>query len=188
MSKKKKPSVSDKSAAKKAAVLKTEKKSQSPLRTVLAVAVLVAGGLIFYLSQTGFESTPKASGIQPEVTATEVSFPMQVFSDGQARYFQYPAGNGITVRFFILRSSDGVVRAAFDACDVCWRERKGYYQDGDFMVCRNCGQRFASIKVNEIKGGCNPAPLDRAIMGDKLVLKVADILKGGRYFDLTGRS
>lgn len=190
MSKKKKRSAEEKSAAKKAAVLQTEKKSQSPLRTLVVIAVVVVAGLAFYLFQTGLDGNPQArtSSIQPEVTATEVSFPVQAFSDGQAKYFQYPAANGITIRFFILRSSDGVIRAAYDACDVCWREGKGYYQDGDFMVCRNCGQRFASVKVNVIKGGCNPAPLDRTIVGDKLVLKVADILQGTQYFDFARRS
>ncbi len=189
MSKKNK-NVAEKSAAKKAAILKTEKKSQSPLRTLLVVAVVVAGGLIFYFLQTGFDfsNQTKVPAIQPEVTATEVSLPVQAFSDGQAKYFKYPVGNGITVRFFILRSSDGVIRAAYDACDVCWREGKGYYQEGDFMVCRNCGQKFASIKVNEIKGGCNPAPLNRTVVGDKLVIKVADIVQGSQYFDFAGRS
>ena len=185
-----KKDVAERSAAKKEAILKTEKKSQSPLRTLAVVAVVVIGGLAFYLSQTGFNSKPEARtpSIQPEVTATEVSFPVQAFADGNAQYFQYPMGNGVTVRFFILRSSDGIVRAAYDACDVCWREGKGYYQDGDFMVCRNCGQRFASVKVNEIKGGCNPAPLNRTIVGDKLVIKIADIVQGNQYFDLAKRS
>ena len=187
---KKKKDVVERSAAKKEAILKTEKKSQSPLRTLAVVAVVVIGGLAFYLSQTGFNSKTQARtpSIQPEVTASEVSFPMQAFADGKAQYFQYPMGNGVTVRFFILRSSDGIVRAAYDACDVCWREGKGYYQDGDFMVCRNCGQRFASVKVNEIKGGCNPAPLNRTIAGDKLVIKIADIVQGSQYFDLAKRS
>jgi len=81
-----------------------------------------------------------------------------------------------------------VIRAAFDACDVCWREGKGYYQQGDFMVCRNCGRQFASVKVNEVKGGCNPAPLERAIVGDKLVIKAADIVKGSQYFNFTRSS
>ena len=187
---KKKKDVVERSAAKKEAILKTEKKNQSPLRTLAVVAVVVIGGLAFYMSQTGFNSNPQARtpSIQPEVTATEVSFPVQAFADGKAQYFQYPIGNGVTVRFFIIRSSDGVVRAAYDACDVCWREGKGYYQDGDFMVCRNCGQRFASVKVNEIKGGCNPAPLNRTIAGDKLVIKIADIVQGSQYFDFTKRS
>jgi len=191
MSKKnKKKNVAEKSASKKEAILKTETKSQSPLRTLLVVAVVVIGGLAFYLFQSGFDSKPQARtpAIQPEVSATEVSFPVQAFADGQAQYFQYPTSNGVTVRFFILRSSDGVVRAAYDACDVCWREGKGYQQDGDFMVCRNCGQRFASVKVNEIKGGCNPAPLNRTVVGDKLVIKIADIVQGSQYFDFAKRS
>ena len=185
-----KKNVAEKSASKKEAILKTETRSQSPLRTLLVVAVVVIGGLGFYLFQSGFDSKPQARtpAIQPEVTATEVSFPVQAFADGKAQYFQYPIGNGTTVRFFILRSSDGVIRAAYDACDVCWREGKGYQQDGDFMVCRNCGQRFASVKVNEIKGGCNPAPLNRTIVGDKLVIKIADIVQGSQYFDFTKRS
>ena len=188
--KSKKNKVAEKSASKKEMVLNAEKKSQSPLKTLVVVAVVVVAGLVFYLFQSGLDGKPQARtpSIQPQVSATEVSFPVQAFADGQAKYFQYPAGNGITIRFFILKSSDGVVRAAYDACDVCWREGKGYYQDGDFMVCRNCGQRFASVKVNEIKGGCNPAPLDRTVVGDKLILKIADILQGTQYFDFSRRS
>ena len=188
--KKKKKNLAEKSASKKEIVLKTEKQSQSPFRTLAVIAVVVGAGLAFYLFQNGFGNNPQARtpSIQPEVTATEVSFPVQAFGDGKAKYFQYPADNGITVRFFILKSSDGVIRAAYDACDVCWREGKGYYQDGDVMVCRNCGQRFASVKVNEIKGGCNPAPLERTVVGNKLVIKTADILQGARYFNFSGRS
>lgn len=191
MSKKnKKKHLAERSASKKEAILKTDKKNQSPLRTILVVALVVLGGLAFYLFQAEFSDKPQARtpSIQPEVTATEVSFPLQAFADGKAQYFQYPVSDGLTVRFFILKSSDGIVRAAYDACDVCWREGKGYYQDGDFMVCRNCGQRFASIKVNEIKGGCNPAPLNRKVVGDKLVIKIADIVQGSQYFDFAKRS
>jgi uncharacterized membrane protein len=90
------------------------------------------------------------------------------------------------VRYFVLKSSDGVLRAAFDACDVCWPENKGYFQRGDYMVCRNCGRKFASIKVNEVKGGCNPAPLERSVVGEKLVIQMKDIELGKRYFNFAG--
>jgi uncharacterized membrane protein len=56
------------------------------------------------------------------------------------------------------------------------------------MVCRNCGRRFASVKINEVKGGCNPAPLKRAIEGDRLVLQVTDILDGRTYFHFKGKA
>ena len=80
-----------------------------------------------------------------------------------------------------------MIRAAFDACDVCWRAGKGYFQSGDVMVCRNCGRQFASVLVNEVKGGCNPAPLNRAIENGKLIIKVKDILQGKQYFDFSGK-
>ncbi|MGB9699551.1 MAG: Fe-S-containing protein [Thermodesulfobacteriota bacterium] len=125
--------------------------------------------------------------LKARAAENEITFPVRLFADGKARHFEYkvPAktGKNLTIRYFILKSSDGVIRAAFDACDVCWPEGKGYYQKGDFMICRNCGRRFASIKVNEIQGGCNPAPLKREIKGDKVVIKIEDLLIGAQYFN-----
>lgn len=122
---------------------------------------------------------------------TEIIYPAKIFADGKAKYFQYKgyskSGKNITIRYFIMKSSDGVIRAAFDACDVCWAEGKGYYQKGDFMVCRNCGRRFASVRINEVQGGCNPAPLRREIKGDQVVIKVKDLLEGAIYFDFEER-
>ncbi|MBW2565258.1 MAG: DUF2318 domain-containing protein [Deltaproteobacteria bacterium] len=82
---------------------------------------------------------------------------------------------------YVLKSSDGVIRAAIDACDVCYRSGKGYVQEGDFMVCTNCGRRFASTRINEIKGGCNPAPLNRKIIGKNLVIEMKDINANSWY-------
>ena len=175
----------DKEAAKRAAVLGTQKKRLSSLFIILAAVALTAGGLIFFLVPQGRQAKVAAGAVQPEITATEISFPQDAFNDGQARFFEYPVGDGRPVRFFIIKSSDGVVRAAFDACDVCWRAGKGYYQEGDFMVCRNCGRRFASAQVNVLAGGCNPAPLARTVIGDKLVVKVKDIAEGRQYFAFT---
>ena len=126
-----------------------------------------------------------SSGIQS--SSKQISFPTNIFEDGRARYFKYDSPDGLSIRYFILKSSDGIIRAAFDACDVCWRERKGYHQEGDVMVCNNCGQRFPSVKVNEIKGGCNPSPLNRKLVGNKVIIKVADILEGGNLYFNFGR-
>jgi uncharacterized membrane protein len=55
------------------------------------------------------------------------------------------------------------------------------------MVCRNCGRRFASVLINEVKGGCNPAPLHRTIQDDQLIIKVEDIVQGQTYFNFKER-
>lgn len=117
--------------------------------------------------------------------ATEISYPEKLFQNGKARYFTYKTPDGLSIRYFILRSSDGVIRAAFDACDVCWPAGKGYVQKGDFMVCRNCGRKFRSTRVNEVKGGCNPAPLNRKVQNGKVMIQTSDLLQGRIYFDFS---
>ena len=140
----------------------------------VAAGILALAGILFFLSAI--------QGAAATNAADEVAYPVKDFQNGDARFYSYPAGNGVTIKYFILKSSDGVIRAAFDACDVCFEARKGYEQKGDFMVCKNCGRRFVSVKVNEVTGGCNPGALKREIKGDKLVIKVKDILAGKQYF------
>jgi len=57
---------------------------------------------------------------------TQVTYPEKTYADGKARHFTHKTEDGVTIRYFIIRSSDSVIRAAFDACDVCWPENKGY--------------------------------------------------------------
>ena len=111
----------------------------------------------------------------------KIMIPLKKIDDGKAHYFKYEHGD-TTVNFFVVKSNDGVIRAAFDACDVCFPAKKGYTQDGDFMICNNCGRRFHSSRINVVEGGCNPAPLRREVVGDQLVIKASDIIPGSRYF------
>lgn len=178
----------DRRAAKKATVLRTEKKSRLPLIAILAGAAVVVVTALVFLSRMGREPNIVASSLEGRGSRDSVTFPVERFRDGKARHYQYKTNDGITIKYFIIKSSDGVIRAAFDACDVCWPAGKGYYQQGDFMVCRNCGRRFASVLVNEVKGGCNPAPLPRHVVDGRLVIKVKDIVEEGRkYFDFSRR-
>jgi uncharacterized membrane protein len=171
----------DKLAAKKAAVLGRTPKSRLPLAAGLAGLLLAAGGVLWYLNSPGAEN-PAVPATAARVAGDSVSIPVSVLDDGKAHFFEHRQGP-ITIRYFVIKSSDGVLRAAFDACDVCWPAGKGYAQEGDAMVCRNCGQRFASVKVNEVKGGCNPAPLQRRVENGLLVIRLNDILEGQGYFD-----
>ncbi len=110
-----------------------------------------------------------------------IEIPLSKISDGRAHHFKVRAEDGIMVTFFTLKSSDGVIRAAVDSCDVCYQSGKGYVQEGDFMVCTNCGQKFASNKINVIRGGCNPAPLERNIEDGKLKIAMTEINANSWY-------
>lgn len=152
-------------------------------------AILFVAGVLMFLSP--WKATTAGPNVPPlDITQFEkveladgadFTYPVDKVSDGKVHYFIYNKGTS-PVRFFIVKSSDGAIRAAFDTCDVCFRWKLGYYQNGDLMVCRRCGQTFPSSKINEVKGGCNPAPLDRKINGKNLVILRKNIEEGAFYF------
>jgi hypothetical protein len=111
----------------------------------------------------------------------QIRFPLSTFDDYHAHHYTY-MHEGNSIEFFVLKSKDGTVRAAFNACDVCYAAKKGYTQDGDYMICNNCGRRFPAHQINVLQGGCNPSPLDRTVEGDTLIIQEKDILAGMGYF------
>ena len=144
------------------------------INTTLTSLVLLITAVVFSGCSGSSGSGGKSGGMLTP-TNGQLEIPVAAVSDGKAHHYQAKASDGTVVTFFVLKSADGVLRAAIDACDVCYRSGLGYYQEGDKMVCKNCGQKFASNKINVIKGGCNPAPLNRKVVGDKLAIQMRDI-------------
>jgi hypothetical protein len=154
---------------------RTYKKGENMFRRIIPTLIITTLLLMFMVSI----SHPAQSADPPN----QVIYSEKTFANGKMHHFTYKTGDGIVIRYFILKSSDGVIRAAFDACDVCWPENKGYSQKGDSLVCNNCGKRFPSTRVNEVRGGCNPAPLKRKMENGNVIIQVADILDGKKYFN-----
>ena len=165
----------------------------------LIVALALIGGAVFALSSPS-EAVPAGGILAPlpgvavkaatsghspyplvEADGGAVRLPLSRFDDHKAHHYTY-MHEGQPIEFFVLKSQDGVVRAAFNACDVCFDARKGYTQDGDHMVCNNCGRRFPADQINVVHGGCNPSPLTRVVEGDNLIIEVEEIVKGEDYF------
>jgi uncharacterized membrane protein len=73
----------------------------------------------------------------------------------------YPATvNGTDLEVIAVEAPDGTIRTAFNTCQVCYDSGRGYYkQDGDVLVCQNCGNRFPMSHVEVESGGCNPWPI-----------------------------
>ena len=158
-----------------------EPRRRTTLHIVLAglALLIVAGAAFAFVSTRGGGAT--AATTTQAAPGGDVKIALADVNDGKAHFYSYDAG-GTQVKYFVLKSSDGKVRAAFDACDVCYAQKKGYHQEGDEMVCNNCGRRFPSTKINVVEGGCNPSPVDRTVKGDTLVLKTADLQAGVQYF------
>lgn len=160
------------------------KKEYTVGKSLAQSAGIAALALVCVLLSTGF-----GYAWNFQVPCTEIKpqngtfvFPVSAFNDGKAQYFEYKHSPSEWIRFFVVKSTDGVIRAAFDACDVCYRQKKGYVQQEKNMICVNCGLKFRTDKVNEVTGGCNPSALKRVIQGDKVIVTQQDVMTGLRFF------
>jgi len=126
------------------------------------------------------EATNKAttnivSGI--EINKSEIS--------NKVKFYPYES-NGIKMEVLALKSSDGTIRTALNTCQVCYSSGKGYYvQEGNELVCQNCGNRFSADMVGKTKGGCNPVPISDTSKiddGTKITIDKNYLDKNKTYF------
>jgi len=113
------------------------------------------------------------------IEAEVVKIPLSQVSE-TAEWYDYE-----NVRYFVVKGKDGSIKSAFDACDVCYKSRKGYRQKGDDMICNNCGNYYpiSGLGTKNLGGGCWPGYLENSIEGDYIVIKKSDLDTGGkRYF------
>lgn len=77
----------------------------------------------------------------------------------KVKFYPYNV-DGINMEVLAVKAKDGSIRTAFNTCQVCFDSGRGYYvQEGDEVVCQNCGNRFKIEQIEVIKGGCNPVPI-----------------------------
>ncbi|OGW38785.1 MAG: hypothetical protein A2X58_07060 [Nitrospirae bacterium GWC2_56_14] len=144
----------------------------------LTVALVVACAAIAgAFSLPGIGKADKVKGVNGVVT-----IPAAKVSDGKAHFFKYSDGRK-DITFFAVKGPDGSIRTAFDACDACYREKKGYEQQGKVMVCKNCNMKFPINRMGpNMTGGCNPSYLPHQLSGDAITVKTSDLNAGARFF------
>jgi uncharacterized membrane protein len=152
------------------------KKSSFTLLLIVLSLLVTASALVGWL---GISGTGGATNVA--ASAGKVSIPIADLNDGKAHFYNYKGQTG-KITFFVITEKDGTLRAAFDACDVCYLEKKGYEQKGEQMICRNCNQAFPVAKIGTVSGGCNPSPLKVTLVGSTLEIAVIDLESGAHYF------
>lgn len=139
------------------------------------IVAIVLVSLVIFLRGFVLPSPTSASTEENiKISLSEIS--------GNVKWYEYDS-NGVKVRFFAVKASDGSIKTGFDACDICYKNKKGYRQEGNYLVCNNCGKRFAISGLgteNKNPGGCWPGYLPSYVSGEELTIKKAD-LEGGRW-------
>jgi uncharacterized membrane protein len=138
------------------------------------VALLVGAASVFAFSLGKYEKVKATGGV--------VSIPLPKVADGKAHYYRFE-NDGKQIDFIVVKASDGSYRTAFDACDTCYDAKKGYEQNGNVLVCKNCKRQFAINRIGPHEvGGCNPSYLPSQTKGNIITITTADLKAGARYF------
>jgi len=141
---------------------------------IVVVAMLSGVASVFAFSLGKYEKVKPNDGI--------VTISAAKLGDGKARFYKFEDG-GKEIAFLVVKAPDGSIRTAFDACDACYREKKGYEQQGDKLNCKNCNQKFAINRLGpNATGGCNPGYLPHSTSGTSVTISVNDLKGGARYF------
>lgn len=107
----------------------------------------------------------------------EVRLEASIFNDNKARFYNIAMPNGKIIYFFVVKDKNEVFRAAANACQVCFTTGKGFHQEGNEIVCNNCGNRYPIEKIATEKGGCNPGPINPnlKVSNGQVIITQADL-------------
>jgi high-affinity iron transporter len=99
----------------------------------------------------------------------EVRIPVSTIQDTKMHFYTADVNN-TAIRFFVIHENGGGYIVALDACQICgWT---GYRQDGQNVICRNCGATIYIPSIGE-KGGCNPIPVKATIQGGDVIVDLS---------------
>ncbi|NQU79423.1 DUF2318 domain-containing protein [Candidatus Woesearchaeota archaeon] len=139
-------------------------------------------GTIAVLSIIGCSSSsPTGKSVSVGDNEDFIKIPLSDLSSSMKRY--HFDTNGVGVNYFAVIGSNGQVRTAFDACDVCGGSM-GYRQNGNDVVCNKCGLSFDidSIGTKNKGGGCWPSYLTHRIEGNYVLISKDEIAAGSARF------
>lgn len=147
--------------------VKKQYKWMRPSVITAAIAMLaVIGILVIKGAGAAGEAANKGAAAPIAASSGKVSVAVDQdlvipISDISATAKFYPVEiDGTKLEVIAVKAPDGTIRTAFNTCQVCYSSGRGYYkQEGNVLVCQNCGNRFGMDQVEVLSGGCNPVPI-----------------------------
>ncbi len=179
--------------------------SRKYLFFIIVLVVIIAAYLLIHPTQkqTKQETQPPTSQSKPETETDQisqsqflgekgklidlikgqVSIATDVLNDNSA-YYHLNLPSGKTIYFFVVKDKAGLYRAAANACQVCFEAKMGFRQEGDFMVCNTCGNKYPLSKIATEKGGCNPGPINPnlKVQNGNIIIEQRDLEQVAKLF------
>lgn len=172
------------------------KRKRSDLLVPAVVVVILCLAVTAFLGRSRkTETTSDNAAVISE--GESLTIPVKVLSEGEsltipvsevteeASFFPIEV-DGTQMEVIAVRDGDGVVRTAFNTCQICYGSGRGYYvQQGDAFICQNCGNRFTVDQVEVESGGCNPWPIfeeDKIVTDESIEISYDFLLASKEIF------
>jgi high-affinity iron transporter len=103
----------------------------------------------------------------------QVRIPLSELNDSSLHYYAADVDNTV-IRFLVIHRMNGDYATALDACQICGRQ--GYRQEGQNVVCRNCGAAIYIPSIGE-SGGCNPIGVKSRVEGGEVIVDLSALVR-----------
>ncbi|HJZ53115.1 MAG TPA: Fe-S-containing protein [Candidatus Acidoferrales bacterium] len=140
-------------------------------RWSFAAAILCVAVVISFAGEYVYGRVAAAPSPAKTLVAQDslVRIPLSELTDSSLHFYTAEV-NGTVIRFLVIHKQNGDYATALDACQICGTA--GYRQEGQNVICRNCG---ASIYIPSIgqSGGCNPISVKSRVAGGEVIVDLS---------------
>jgi high-affinity iron transporter len=99
----------------------------------------------------------------------QVRISLADLQDASVHFYTADVNNAV-IRFIIVHQTNGNYATALDACQICGTA--GYRQEGQNVICRNCGASIYLPSIGE-SGGCNPIPVKSHVEAGEVIVDLS---------------
>jgi high-affinity iron transporter len=102
----------------------------------------------------------------------QLRIPLSQLMDSSLHYYTTEVSQA-DIRFLVIHKAGGDYATVLDACQICGPV--GYRQDGQNVICRNCGAAIYIPSIGQ-SGGCNPIAVKSRVENGEVVVDLSALL------------
>jgi high-affinity iron transporter len=133
---------------------------------ILCIAVVISFAGDYVYGRVAAAPSPARTLIAQD---NLVRIPLSDLTDSSLHFYTADV-DGSAIRFLVIHKLNGDYAAALDACQICGTA--GYRQEGQSVICRNCGAAIYIPSIGQ-SGGCNPISVKSRVEGGEVIVDLS---------------
>jgi high-affinity iron transporter len=133
---------------------------------ILCIAVVLSFAGDYVYGRVSAAPSPAKTLVAQD---NEVRIPLSELTDSSLHFYKADVNNTV-IRFLVIHKQNGDYAVALDACQICGTA--GYRQEGQTVICRNCGAAIYIPSIGQ-SGGCNPISVKSRVAGGEVIVDLS---------------